>query len=110
MCRSPWHYATLLRPAEQFFDVPLTAERLHDPASAPQVMIRAQHSPPQSGLLHLVAQRRIDMPAQCRLLVVAADLGHHKSRQMFAGQRLSYPLLQAGARDAFRLYESINLA
>src|SRR5712692_4813831 len=109
MRRSPGHHATLLRPAEQFFDVPLTAERLHDPASAPQVMIRAQHPPPQSGLLHLVAQRRIDMPAQCRLLVVAADLGYHESRQMFASQRLFDPLLQAAARDSFRSYKSIQL-
>ena len=80
MRRSPRHHATLLRPAEQFFDVPLTAERLHDPTSAPQAMIRAQHPPPKSGLLHLAAQRSVHMPAQCRLLVVTADLGYHESR------------------------------
>src|SRR5271169_5221232 len=37
----PGNHATLLRPAKQSLDVPLTAERLHNPASAPQVMIRA---------------------------------------------------------------------
>src|ERR1022692_4031029 len=96
---SPGHHTTLLRPAEQFFDVPLSAERLHDPASAPQVMIGAQHPPPEPGLLHMPTQHRIHMPAQRRLLVVAADLGYHESRQMFARQRLPYSLLQAAARD-----------
>src|ERR1700693_3569453 len=37
------------------------------------------------------------MPAQCRLLVVAADLGYHESRQVFAGQSLPDPLFQAFA-------------
>jgi len=38
---SPGHHASLLRPAEEFFHIPLTAERMHDPARAPQVLIRA---------------------------------------------------------------------
>src|SRR5205085_7889293 len=94
---------TVLRPATD-------PERLHDPARAPQVMIRAQHPPPQSGLLHLAAQPCIHMPAQCRLLVVATDLGYHESPQMFASQRLPDPLLEAAARDPFRLYASVQLA
>src|ERR1700677_762470 len=94
---SPGHHASLLRPAEQFFDVPLTAERLHDSASAPGVMIRAQHPPSEPGLLQMAAPCRIHVPAQGRLFVVAADLGYYESRQMFAGQCLSYPLLQTAA-------------
>src|SRR5580692_5770688 len=110
MRRCPGHHASLLRPAEQFFDVPLTAECLHDPASAPRVMIRTQHPPPESGLLQMAAQRRIHVPSQGRLFVVAADLGYYESRQMFAGQRLSYPLLQAAAGDTFGLYKPIKPA
>jgi hypothetical protein len=50
------------------------------------------------------------MPAQCRLLVVAAEFGYHESRQMFAAQRLPDALLQAAARDSFRFYKSIQFA
>src|SRR5437870_11377381 len=103
MRRSPWHYPTLLRPAEQFFDVPLTTERMHNPASTPQVLIRAQHPPPQSGLLQLAAQRRIHTPTQGRSLVISTALGYHEVRQMFTGKCLLYPSLQAAARDTFRL-------
>ncbi len=41
------------------------------------------------------------MPAQGRRRLVSTDRGHHKRRQVFTGQRLLDPTLQAAAREAF---------
>ena len=110
MRRSPGHHASLLGPAEQFFDIPLTTEPVHNPARAPEVSIRTQHPPSEPGILQLATQRRIHMPAQGWPLVASVDLSHHEARQMFAGKRLVYSLLQVAARDAFGLRQSIQLA
>src|SRR5207253_10968058 len=74
MRRSPGHHASLLGPAEQFFDIPLTTEPVHNPARAPEVSIRTQHPPTLPGILQLATQRRIHMPAQGWPLVASVEL------------------------------------
>jgi len=51
MGRPPGYDPALLRPAEQFFHIPLPPESVYDPAGAPDMAIRAQHAPAQAGAL-----------------------------------------------------------
>ena len=70
MPTAPGHHTTLLRPAEQLFDVPLASGRCYDPPRAPRSdpcitpAVPVESSP--SG-----GAAPICMPAECRVLVVA---------------------------------------
>ena len=98
MRRSPGHYASLFRPAEQFFDLPLTAEPVHNPASTPQVLICTQHPPPKPRLLQLAAQRRIHMPAEGRILALSANF------ELYADMSERMASLIAGFGTAQEIY------
>src|SRR2546427_651841 len=106
MRRSPGHHASLLGPAEQFFDIPLTTEPVHNPARAPEVSIRAQHPPSEPGILQLATQRRIHMPAQGWPLVASVDLSHHKPQKFFGGRLFFFSCPRPPARDVLGLPQS----
>ncbi len=62
--------------------------------------IGAQYPSPEAGLLQLTAQGSIHVPLQGGRVIVSTNLGHHERRQVFTGERLLDPTLQAAARDA----------
>ena len=64
MRRSPGRHPAFLGPAEQFLDVPLPAESLHDPACAPDMAVGAKDAPAQTGPLQQAPPRRVNMPGE----------------------------------------------
>src|SRR6186713_304057 len=93
--RPPRCDATLLRPAEHLFDVPLTTEGGDDPLGRPTVLIRAEDAASQPGLLQALPTLSVDVPAQRRSLLGTTDLDDHEARQMFTPQGLLDAVFEA---------------
>jgi hypothetical protein len=52
----PWRHPALLSPSEEFLDVPLPAESIHDTACAPDMAVGAENAP--SGLIDMPFERQ----------------------------------------------------
>src|SRR5438874_1355537 len=91
---TPWRDSALLGPAEEFFDVPLAAEGIHDAFGSPAMLVGAEHAAPQSSLLQVSATFIVDMPCQRWIGVGTTNLDDHERGQMLSSQRFLDPSLQ----------------
>jgi hypothetical protein len=84
MRRSPRRHPAFLGPPEQFLDVPLPAESLHDPACAPDMAVCAKYAPAQTGPLQQAPSPCVDMPVERQPSVALFDLCYDELCQVLA--------------------------